>query len=420
MLNKILLKNFSQISFVFALKMFNQLIIFSFIAHIFSIEEFGFIGFSITISTIVANIIDYGYRLKVVKDIAGNEIKNIFSYFHRIFLLKIIFSIFSLLLILIYFLLRDFTNYELIFFSLLIISSSFISFSNLFASYFQAKKNFKIELFSNFILSFSLFLYLILIFFYKNFLLLSVFYLIGSVGMFIYSFNIFLKKNQFLLKKFFSYKKSDFFLLKKEIIEAFPFSVHVIISTFFANIDIVFVENFCNRQELGIYQAFIKIIFGMTIFSSIASTFLMPLISEKINNFKKSFHNKLVFYNRILIGIFIFSSIIFYIFSDFFIKILFGKDFLEINKILFYIIFIVFSKYFALIPSIIITSSGNQMQRVKALLFVLILNIILYFIFVPYGFIYAIKITTFGNFITSILYLFFSFKIIKSFLIFKK
>ena len=60
-----------------------------------------------------------------------------------------------------------------------------------------------------------------------------------------------------------------------------------------------------------------------------------------------------------------------------------------------------------IIPSVVLTASGNQNRRAIIVLITLMINVILYFVFLPNSNILtAIKVTTLGVIITSLVYIY--------------
>ena len=114
----------------FMIKTFNQLIIFVVLAKILDIPSFGEIGYFITITLITSNVVDFGYRLFLVKDFSLKEIsQNLDSINNAIFMNLFMISI-AFLFMLTYNHLTS--NNSILVLTLFFISGCFISFGNLF------------------------------------------------------------------------------------------------------------------------------------------------------------------------------------------------------------------------------------------------------------------------------------------------
>jgi len=122
------------------IKAFNQVILFIILAKILDINAFGVIGYYMTISIISSNIIDFGYRLFIVKDFSVKNIHDNLDKINIIIYVKFFIVIISLILLIIY---RYFVQGNSILLVIFFLSGCFVSYANLFNTFFQSKNIFK-------------------------------------------------------------------------------------------------------------------------------------------------------------------------------------------------------------------------------------------------------------------------------------
>ena len=387
----------------FFCKSFNQIIIFVFLAKILDVSHFGTIGYYITITIITSNIIDFGYRLFLVKHFSVLEIGKNFDQNNSMIIIKLLISFVGfILLIIYYFSSRDSSFYML---SLFFVSGCFISFSNFFNALFQSKNKFKIETLTNFYYLLFI-LFAILILFYTNKLhLFILLYFLSSILFLIVSCVYFINIFNFRLSDI---KIPNSIIISENIKNIIPYSIHVLASTFYLNIDILFVKAYLSDNQLGYYQGIVKIIAGLTIGVSILTSSVMPIISKlyyesdlkTINNYERKLWSIIIPSTFVIVSIYL-------MFHSEIISLLLSEDYLIINQYSFYIVCIIIMKYIAILPSVVLTSSGKQSYRAFIISMTLFLNIILYSIYLDGGsLVDVLKITLFGVSMTSFSYLF--------------
>ena len=95
-------KNLFYSLLTFSIKTFNQLIIFVILAKILDLSSFGKIGYFITIAIITSNVVDFGYRLLLVKDFAIKKVQENLDNINYIIFVKLFVMISEFLIFLIY------------------------------------------------------------------------------------------------------------------------------------------------------------------------------------------------------------------------------------------------------------------------------------------------------------------------------
>lgn len=403
-------KNIIFSTITFFLKFLNNFLLFAILSHHFSVETFGFIGYAISVALIFTHIVDYGYRLKIVKDISSSHSVDLNVYLSKIIITKVFISITVFIAIAYFWISSDYSIDKNIFMTLLLLSAILMSFFNFNAGLFQGKNLFHLE--SNLYASYTaiIFTSLIIAIYMHLILPIAIGFFLGALVIFSISYI----KIQELITFKFDYKLDWIKELLCELQEVFPYAIHVVISTLLINLEIVFVEHFCDAYSLGIYQAYIKIIVGLTIVSTIFSSALLPIISKQMKEKNmKLLEKNLFLYKTSLFLIMGILLSIYFIFDDTLIGYVFGKQYVQIEQFKIFIVFIVACKYISIIPGIILTTSDNQILRVKILAVVLFLTMFAFMIFLPlYGFRWAFYISTISNFVISISYFMMSRKIL--------
>ena len=311
------------------------------------------------IANIYIILFDYGFNYKLTKEMAQNL--NHFDYLmQRAFKLKIFLSITGLLLFYFLFTLNIWSERYFWIILLLILSSVFVSFANDLNTPFRVLGKFKIEtihysFYAFFLIGFSL----NALHYYGDLFSLSLAFLFSRFLFFIISF---ISVYKLVKVNVFSnlFKNMNIF---RELKEGFPYAMQIGSSVLMVSIDTLILERFASNENVGIYQAGIKIVVAATFFISVIQNVLLPKYSNTILNNKKLFlleHNRYTKYSLLLgclitIGILIGNSTL--------IEILFGENFNALQDYLLGFGVLIALRYFALTHGLVLTVSGNQYER---------------------------------------------------------
>ena len=358
----------------FFLRAINNLLIFAILARILEVGSFGDLSYLLAIVMIGTKVVDFGYRLQVIRDVSQNsEALNLNYYWSRT-KIKLGIGVFvCVFLILIIYLRADiYDPWPTYAFISILLSFSF-SFSNLNYAFFEGIQKFHLQTFCLILTTVGSLLGVYIC--YKSGSILNFLWIYSLVSFltFIFGFYLFLKLRvkSSLPGKFF---------LRKEMLVVLPFALITAAEIFFGQIDVLIFENYASREQLGYYLGIKRILIGLSIISLVISTAYLPILTKEIH-FKKSISFIKVFLNTLIIGVVV--SVIYFLFDDILIKLFLGNKYKFIRQFNLEIALIIISKFLLIIPAVYLVASNFEITRAKIIIFILLMSIILHLLFIP-------------------------------------
>lgn len=380
-------------------------------AHTVRQQDFSSISFLLSIGLMAANFMDFGYRLKLVKEFSGQKTISIERIMETL-IVKLSVSIIFFIVFYIYIFIsrsEDGQTIEQILFFLL--GAFFLSLANFFIQFFYAIKNYRKDFYANLL--------------YTVLLLLGVTIGIGTdhvilgtgIAFFISSFFMSLFSAIEFKKQFIgtlSFPKVTISQLLKELKVSIPFSLHVILGALYVYVDIIFVEYYLGDSSLATYFIYNRYIYGMSLVTMTFGTFLFPYIAQYYNEGRSigsALHFKLVKWQNIIKYISVIGALLSLLIMEPLITLLFGLSYNILESYKYIASFLFFIKVTMITPSLIITCDNNQMVRVYGILVALIISVSLYPLLLPkYGLGGAIFVNAISILVVSIIYGYFSYK----------
>ena len=337
----------------------------SILARVFTLSDFGNFTYSLTLGTVFALIVDYGYNIKVIKDVSLNP-DNVDNIVSKTTANKILLFLFTVIA---YFVANTLlkNSHELIITGLfLFLSLVAFSFTNTILSVFKGRKEYtrdlKVVLADNLA---TIVIVPLVAFMTKSIETTSISFFLSKLIGLIYALGIYTKENQI---NFPSFKE-----LLIDLQKALPYAVHYWV--------------------------------GNLLLTVINSVYL-PLLNENLNNNKKLFKAHVLQLNANVIRlsiIFIFGMIIF---SKLIIIILFGNKFLELQEIFWILALIVGMRIIGASYGILLTISDKQSLRAIAGALGIVLIVVCDLIFIPmYGYQMAAYTLLFAHFFITAFYI---------------
>lgn len=316
MVNRILLNNLIWESLGKGLNLISVFIVNFILANYLGPELFGSFSYIIAFSSGFLILSEFGLERIEIRETVKNE-----KIIESSLLIRLIASISSylLLVICIGFLENDTNIQKLI---LVFSISNFASIAYTFKNFFIGKfKNLYSSIALNFRDLFTLISLFILIHLKSSFELILYFYLIAYFIEFVFLIIIF-------NKKFHSYKlKLDFSKSKYLIKKSFPLFVAGILIFTYKKMDLIIINHFLNDYETGIYSSAQKIASALLTSTMVIIMVAGPILNNSINSSRYK-ENRLLFFEIIILSS-IFTSIIFFVFSENIIEIVFSKDYVK-------------------------------------------------------------------------------------------
>lgn len=244
-------------------------------------SEYGIFGTAISFTGIFVFILNLGVVTYITRSIS-TDLENEEKYLNGVFSLSLCLSIFYLMIILITLFLFNWDNYIILACFLYAIVNIIYQLVVILVIPFQVHEKMKYQAITNIINNVSTFILLIIIMCtpFGLFGVISMYILSNSIS-FIYAFYI-VRKHYFKLG--FSFNPSFY----KELIKCgIPFALTAVFVTIYFSIDIVMITQFVGPYDAGLYNAAYKLLSLLTIFYSIYSTVIFPVLSKLFKDSKE-------------------------------------------------------------------------------------------------------------------------------------
>ena len=141
-------------------------------------------------------------------------------------------------------------------------------------------------------------------------------------------------------------------------------------------------DSLATMEDVGTYQAAMRIIMAAMLISIIVSDAFIPEVSSSKKNVEavkvkmiKLFEFLILFASLAILSVYFFKSTI--------IQLLFSDAYLVLNSFMLYIISIIFLRYIGIVPGIILTSLDKQSVRAVAVIASVVVSILLNIILIP-------------------------------------
>lgn len=396
--------------------MFSSLSIFSrlltgfflifFLARLLSIEDFGVFTYSLVFANILVLIVEYGYNLKLSKDTAKEPEKISEITFKAVKVKGVL--IFPLLLVVGFLWWIGFIELQTFYVLFtLTISAIFNSFANHFLIPYRSIDKFNIETIYVFLNNLSILcLVTYVAYIYNNLIFIAITFVCI--------------KFIFMIATFFRFKK-DFgithekFQIKKELMETFPYAVHIAVGAMYLNVDTIILKEYVGDYDIGIYQAGMRALGAATIGLGVINSVLVPKLSS-LSSDKKSLISLSTFFNRYILAFGLLIAIVINLFDSELINLVYSNKFSDLTQYVFLFSIVIFMRYFGSVYGTLLTISDNQKVRTIGVTLTLFLIVILDLCLIPiygiYGALYSLII---AHVVLNGIYIYFSYKEYNSF-----
>lgn len=245
------------------------------------VSDYGILGFAISFTGLFGITMDFGISTHIVRNIA-TDYNSAEKYLGNAVPLKSILALFSFIVVLISLIILK-ANIFTIFITLLFTFEAIIkSMCGLFFGTFQAFEMGKYQAIANITLNIlTLIFILITIFTDYGLFGITIAYLAANIIVLIYSYLILVNKVVIPKLQF----NLEFY--KKLIIWGTPFALTSFFYVIYYSIDIVMLQQIAGSYAVGIYNASYKLINVLTLFYSIYTAVVFPVMSKFFKNEKK-------------------------------------------------------------------------------------------------------------------------------------
>lgn len=357
-------------------------------AHYLGVADLGNLGTAISFANLLVIIADFGMTTYITRSISTDYgLED--SYIGNAVTLKIILSFIYLGVTLIIVNLLGWSNILGFITFLFAFESVLKSFCSLFYASFQAHEKIKYQAISNIILNVLTFIFILIVTF-TNFGLLgiAIAYIMANLFTFIYAY--------LAIRKYFIVPKLlfDKDLSKKLVIAGIPFALTSLFYTIYYSIDMVMLNQFVGSYPTGLYNSSYKLINVLTLFYTIYSAVVFPVMSKLFKNDRDmltlSFNKSVKYLSLVTIPLAI--ATLFY--AGDIVYLCYGKKFLAADNVLKILIWTVCFLFINGAASLVLNASHKEYSVTKIYSMAAIFNIVLNFILIPNYSVYGASVAT--------------------------
>ena len=348
------------------------------IARYLGVNDYGVLGFAISLTAILAITVDFGIGTQVVRHIA-TDYNSAPKYLGNVFPLKSLFSIGTMFLTLIILILLKSNEITIIITLLFMIEGIIKSFIGLLNGSFQAFEEGKYQGIGNILLNLILLVF-ILIAIYTDLGIygITISYLLANLIALIYLYYAF---NKNVTKPKFEFDKS---FCKKILIYSLPFAATSILYTIYYSIDVVMLNQLVGNYATGIYNATYKLISILTLLYSVYGAVVYPVMSKMFKNdkklliitFEKSIKYLLLIIMPFAIAIMIYSTDI--------VHLIYGNEYDAASSALSILIWTISLLFVNGVCNNLLNASYKEVTITKIYAIAAVFNVVLNLILIPY------------------------------------
>ena len=399
---------YSTISF--GLRFVSNAFLFIVIARFLGAEEFGKFALASSLAGIFLIVLDYGFNLYTVKEVAAAPTRAV-EFATEVISAKVILTIVSTGVLLLVAKLMGYQHDILIIITVLWIGYIFYSFGLFFNNIFRGFNLFQYEMYPTILLNLLQIIFVALLLILKaDTVAIAFAFLAARLLYFAYSLHLFRAKIG-KPKLMINLDQSKGLLLK-----AMPFGIHAIIGVLYFQLDTVLLSYFKGNSDIGYYQSAMRIVTAsMVIYDVLASSYL-PLISAKIRTDYERFTAYSIALNKymILVGGIISLSVLVY--AETAVTLLYGNGYLQAIVILQLLSVVIFLRFLGGAYGVLITVSDNQRLRAIGVASSLFVNLLLNLFLIPrYGIAGAAVACIVTHVFLNFMYIVFTYKALDSY-----
>lgn len=348
------------------------------IARYLGVNEYGILGFAISLTGVLTFTTDFGIGAYIVRHLA-TDYNSTPKFLGNAFPLKAIFCMGTIIFTLIILLLMksdELTITVTLLFALELIIKSYF---NLLNGAFQAFEEGKYQGIGNTILNTLLLIFIILsIFTNLGIIGITISYVMSNLIAFSYAYYVFQKnitKPKFEL---------DIAFWKRITLLSLPFAITGLLYTIYYSIDIIMLKYMVGNYPTGIYNATYKLISVLTLFYSAYTAVIFPVMSKFYKNDEKllliSFEKSIKYLMLVIIP-FAVSTVIY---SNDIIHLIYGHEYDAAFSVLSILIWTVCLLFISGACNTLLNASHQEVAVTKIYAIAAVFNIFLNFFMIPY------------------------------------
>lgn len=347
-------------------------------ARYLGVSRYGIFGFATSLTGILAMTVDLGINAHIVRHIS-TDYSSASKYLGNAIPLKCIFSIGTIILTLIILILMKSNELVITVTLLFTIEMIIKSYIGLFNGSFQAFEKGKYQGIGNTILHTILLIFILITIFTDSGLIgISISYIISNLIALTYEY-------YFLNKKIVKPKiEIDKEFCKKITLVSIPFAITNLLYIIYYSIDMVMLSNMVGNYPTGIYNATYKLISVLTLFYSVYTAVIFPVMSKFFKNDKKlliiSYEKSIKYLMLVIIPIAV--GTVFY--SLDIIQLIYGHQYDNASSVLSILIWTVCLLFISGASNNLLNASHKEVTVTKIYAIAALFNIVLNFFMIPY------------------------------------
>ena len=348
------------------------------IARYLGVNDYGILGFAISLTGILAITMDLGVNSHVVREIATNYDLTP-KYLGNAIPLKSLFVIGTFILTLIILILMKANQLTITITLLFTIEMVFKTFIGLLNGSFQAYEEGKYQGIGNILLNIILLIFILIsIFTDLGIFGITLSYVVANFIPLVYEYVIFTKK--FAKPKF----EFDIDFCRTITMLALPFALSGIFYSIYYSVDTVMLSNMIGDYATGIYNASYKLISVLTVFYSVYTAVIYPVMSKFFKNDEKLlvvvFEKSVKYLSLVIIPI----AIATVLYSTDIVQLIFGIEFNESSSALSILIWTVCLLFINGACGTLLNASHKEMTVTKVYFIAAVFNIVLNLFMIPH------------------------------------
>ena len=347
-------------------------------ARYLGVNNYGILGFAVSITGILGIIDDFGISTHIVRHIA-TDYKSAPKYLGNAIPLKLIFAVIKLAITLIILIILGMDKFTIIVTLLFSLEMIFKSYINTFNGSFQAFEIGKYQGIGITLMNTTTLLFILIsIYADLGIIGISISYILANLITFIYAYYCL---NKHVVKPKF---ELDWEFCKKITILSLPFAITGILYTIYYSIDLVMLTKLVGDYATGLYNATYKLIAVLNLFYSVYTAVIFPVMSKFYKNdkklliirFEKSVKYLMLVMIPIAIGTMLYSLDI--------IQLIYGHQYDAASPVLSILIWTVCLLFISGAANTLLNASHKERTVTKIYAIAAVFNIALNFVMIPY------------------------------------
>lgn len=350
-------------------------------------SDYGVFGAAVSFAALFGIIIDFGLPTYIVRSIS-TDFENEHKYLDNSLSLKLFLSVLYVAAVYVALLILGW-NSKLVVICLLVAFENVIkSYHAILFSSFQAHEQLKYQAITNILLNVLTLIFIIIVTF-TDFALIGIAfaYIFGNFIALIYEV---WALRRHIIKPRFSF---DFDFYKVLLKAGLPFALTGLFYTIYYSIDLVMITQFATTYDTGLYNSAYKLITVLTLFYTIYSSVVFPVMSKLFKNEKDllnlSFLKSIKYLSLITIPISVFT-----LFYGYDIISIYGAEYVDAGGVLKILIWTVCFLFVNGACSLVLNASHQEYSVTKIYIIAAIFNVILNLILIPKYSVYGASVAT--------------------------